>query len=152
MLKNDCWINGLLQSTFFLCCSPGVYFKEARFHLPDCWQNGWAHHSRELCCNDDRLQQMNERVLSLTQNNTSSCANADDMTLKYLEDSAERLFYLGEPFGNVGVEEQLIENSDEIFEALGEGELGEDLTGCASSQQPTEAHWYEKGLVDVERV
>ena len=58
---------------------------------------------------------MDQRVTSLTQRDISACA--EPTTRSYLQDSGERLFYLGEPFGTAAVEQQLIDKADETYEA-----------------------------------
>ena len=48
------------------------------------------------------------------------CMGASSETWQYLEGAAERLFYLGESFGDEQLEQHLIDRSDETYEA-GEG-------------------------------
>lgn len=49
----------------------------------------------------------------------SPCVGAEWQSLRYLKESAERLFYQGEPFGDETLEQQLIEKSDQTYEAPG---------------------------------
>lgn len=89
----DCWVNGLMQSHYFLCCVTSDELTKDGVLMPDCWENGWAEKSREACCNTDAFEHMDVRAMSLTKGSTESpCANADNQTLKYLEDAGERLF------------------------------------------------------------
>eukprot|EP00434_Breviolum_minutum_P003431 symbB.v1.2.003019.t1/scaffold113.1/size324549/17 len=107
-----------MQSHYFLCCVTSDELTKDGVLMPDCWENGWAEKSREACCNTDAFEHMDVRAMSLTKGSTESpCANADNQTLKYLEDAGERLFYLGEPYGDDEVEEQLIFHADETYEA-----------------------------------
>lgn len=117
MQLDDCWIQGLLYSQYFLCCVPSRYLTADGLRLPDCWHHGWARHSRGLCCSHDRFQKMEEKATALTENDTPSCANAEEQIVNYVQDSAERLFYLGEPFGDEVVEQRLIDKADDTYEA-----------------------------------
>lgn len=113
---DDCWIQGLLYSQYFLCCVPSRYLAADGLRLPDCWHHGWARRSRELCCSQDRFQRMEDKAAALAENDTPSCAKAEEQIVNYVQHSAERLFYLGEAFGDEAVEQRLIDKADDTYE------------------------------------
>lgn len=66
----DCWVNGLMQSHYFLCCVTSDELTKDGVLMPDCWENGWAEKSREACCNTDAFEHMDVRAMSLTKGST----------------------------------------------------------------------------------
>ncbi|CAK9054730.1 PPIase cyclophilin-type domain-containing protein [Durusdinium trenchii] len=119
-MTDGCWVTGLLFSHYFLCCVPGKHVKKDGHRLPDCWAYGWARGTREVCCNDARISDMEEKAASFRSGSMdapSPCVGAEWQSLRYLKESAERLFYQGEPFGDETLEQQLIEKSDQTYEA-----------------------------------